>query len=73
MAGVIQVGDLIKFTELALQIWNYGWASENNAGQCNTISSPVFTLLSGPCSQASTGKDEPATRGFPTFLFRVSR
>jgi hypothetical protein len=32
MAGPIQVGDLIKFTELAWEVWNFGWAEENNAG-----------------------------------------
>jgi len=33
MAGVIQVGDLIKFAELAWTVWNYGWANEHNAGE----------------------------------------
>jgi hypothetical protein len=32
MAGPIQVGDIIKFTELAWTVWNYGWASEYDAG-----------------------------------------
>jgi hypothetical protein len=33
MAGVIQLGDAIKFAELAWIVWEYGWASEHNAGQ----------------------------------------
>lgn len=33
MAGVIQLGDAIKFAELAWTVWEYGWAREHNAGQ----------------------------------------
>ncbi|CEI60275.1 hypothetical protein FVEN_g6444 [Fusarium venenatum] len=33
MAGVIQLGDAIKFAEFAWTVWEYGWARENNAGQ----------------------------------------
>lgn len=33
MAGVIQLGDAIKFAELAWIVWEYGWARERNAGQ----------------------------------------
>ncbi|GKU14879.1 unnamed protein product [Fusarium langsethiae] len=33
MAGVIQLGDAIKFAELAWTVWELGWASENNAGK----------------------------------------
>ncbi|KAJ0150669.1 Uncharacterized protein HZ326_6836 [Fusarium oxysporum f. sp. albedinis] len=31
MAGVIQLGDAIKFAELAWTVWEYGWAKEHNA------------------------------------------
>lgn len=41
MSGLIQVGDAIKFTELAWTVWNYGWASENNAGWYYTTSRRV--------------------------------
>jgi hypothetical protein len=33
MAGVIQLGDAIKFAELAWTVWEYGWAKEHNAGK----------------------------------------
>ncbi|KAJ3519725.1 hypothetical protein NM208_g14011 [Fusarium decemcellulare] len=33
MAGVIQLGDAIKFAELAWTVWEYGWAREHNAGE----------------------------------------
>ncbi|KAI3578556.1 hypothetical protein IWW34DRAFT_821122 [Fusarium oxysporum f. sp. albedinis] len=33
MAGVIQLGDAIKFAELAWTVWEYGWAKEHNAGE----------------------------------------
>lgn len=32
MAGPIQIGDIIKFSEMALQVWKYGWEAEHNAG-----------------------------------------
>lgn len=32
MAGPIQIGDIIKFSEIALQVWSYGWEAEHNAG-----------------------------------------
>ncbi|RSM09344.1 hypothetical protein CEP52_004168 [Fusarium oligoseptatum] len=33
MAGVIQLGDAIKFAELAWIVYEYGWAREHNAGE----------------------------------------
>ncbi|UZP36990.1 hypothetical protein NXS19_004806 [Fusarium pseudograminearum] len=33
MAGVIQLGDAIKFAEIAWTVWEYGWAKENNAAK----------------------------------------
>lgn len=32
MAGPIQIGDIIKFSEIALEVWKYGWEAEHNAG-----------------------------------------
>lgn len=54
MAGVIQLGDVIKFAELAWIVWEYGWAREHNAGQfavslyCQP-SPKLLSLLSGLC------------------------
>ncbi|KAK2616567.1 hypothetical protein QQS21_000390 [Conoideocrella luteorostrata] len=48
MAGVIQVGDVIKFSEIAWTVWNYGWASERNAGDnYRAFGTDVRTLLAG--------------------------
>ncbi|RGP78884.1 aspartate aminotransferase [Fusarium longipes] len=47
MAGIIQLGDAIKFAELAWTVWNYGWAKEHNAGQFITefdFGSDVYSL-----------------------------
>lgn len=33
MASVIQIGDAIKFAEIAWKLYDFGWASENNAGR----------------------------------------
>ncbi|KAJ4123185.1 hypothetical protein NW768_009713 [Fusarium equiseti] len=33
MAGVIQLGDAIKFAELARTVWELGWSKEHNASE----------------------------------------
>ncbi|OAR02391.1 hypothetical protein LLEC1_07097 [Akanthomyces lecanii] len=33
MAGPIQIGDIIKFSEIAMEVWRYGWEPEHNAGE----------------------------------------
>ena len=33
MAGVIQLGDAIKFAELARTVWELGWSKQHNASQ----------------------------------------
>ncbi|KAJ3490824.1 hypothetical protein NLG97_g5704 [Lecanicillium saksenae] len=33
MGSVIQIGDAIKFMEMAKKLYDYGWAPENNAGE----------------------------------------
>ncbi|RTE83793.1 hypothetical protein BHE90_001622 [Fusarium euwallaceae] len=47
MAGVIQLGDAIKFAELAWTVYDYGWAREHNAGEnYRDFGSDVHTLHS---------------------------
>ncbi|RSL95471.1 hypothetical protein CDV31_013868 [Fusarium ambrosium] len=47
MAGVIQLGDAIKFAELAWTVYDYGWAREHNAGEnYRDFGADVLTLHS---------------------------
>ncbi|KAJ6784845.1 hypothetical protein PWT90_09776 [Aphanocladium album] len=48
MGSVIQIGDAIKFAEIAWKLYEYGWARENNAGESyRTFGEEVHILCLG--------------------------
>ncbi|KAM0418280.1 hypothetical protein ACHAPD_004638 [Fusarium lateritium] len=59
MAGVIQLGDAIKFAEFAWTVWEYGWARENNAELENAVRRAQESLRShGARARDSLGGDQ---------------